>query len=299
MDYSEFIRCAKFSAKCTELDADSYLHLAMNYPDALLFATALQYEAFGISVPDTAEDIQANKVVTTQAFLRDTQLVPLEAATREEIAKMLENEGSYKTIKTNKPIALYELKETSCPPEQYALICEQFSPPLHAAVLSTQLKTLLQKIGIEIEMKDFEGLPIVGYYEAETNRGYIAQNTNMFKQSAGFCQVFAEGMTECVSTSSGSIYEVEALGLLSTLESKYNIAPSFKEETKREAIFKEASNLSSFSPERTLRAIHQRFQFSQEQLHEIGKEFVLAPQQAVSINKPLAEEINASFMKDL
>lgn len=290
----------QFKAQFYRYSLRNTMAIKSQNPYATFVDSFLGWRKKGYSVLRGEKGIYIWTPVIQKSFFRSKEepSVSVSKATLEEKQKIAREEIPVKEKLTFRLGSVFDISQTTCPPEDYPQIYSMGYPDVEHKNLYELLRQFAQKSGFEVNVNNVHSIGLGGFYRPATDEIVLSDKLNDTRQLSVLCHELAHGLMHKTSTQPEAVVEFEAEGLAIMLLTRMGLPVS--DQNKRYAsnhyrkIDREHYDMDkSFA--RMQRAYNFVIEGFERELTALAPEETISHKQAMESQRRITE----NFIKDL
>ncbi len=153
--------------------------------------------------------------VTLKTFFRSKEepSVSVSKATMEEKQKIAREEIPVKEKLTFRLGSVFDISQTTCPPEDYPRIYSMGYPDVEHKNLYELICQFAEKSGFDVRVDNVHSIGLGGFYRPGTDEIVLSDKLNDTRKLSVLCHELAHGLMHKTSTQPKEVVEFEAEGL--------------------------------------------------------------------------------------
>ena len=224
-----------FKAQFYQYSPNNALLIHMQNPHATFVASFTKWKDMGYSLKKGAKHMKISRPIEIAKFPREvngkTTMVDVKNANAEEKAKIANGEIEVKKIKKFVPHQVFDISQTTCPPEDYPKIFSRGYENIEQAQLYECIKEYAKDSGFSVVEEDMSSISLNGYYMRDDDSIHINSTLQDSKKLETIAHELAHGVLHKTSTQPTEIKEFEAESFGTMLKRKLGFPVS--DESKR------------------------------------------------------------------
>ena len=224
-----------FKAQFYQYSPNNALLIHLQNPHATFVASFTKWKDMGYSLKKGAKHMKISRPIESAKFPRDvngkTKMIDVKNATAEEKSKIANGEIKVEKVKKFVPHQVFDISQTTCPPEDYPKIYSMGVPDIEKAQLYECIAEYAKDSGFSVTEEDMSSISLNGYYKPSDDSIHINSLLQDSKKLETMAHELAHGVLHKTTTQPTEIAEFEAESFGTMLQRKLGIPVS--EDSKR------------------------------------------------------------------
>lgn len=224
-----------FKTQFYQYSLNNTLLIHLQNPHATFVASFTKWKSMGYSIKKGAKHMKISRPIEIAKFPRDangkTKMIDVKNANAEEKAKIANGEIKVEKVKKFVPHQVFDISQTTCPPEDYPKIYSMGVPDIEKAQLYECIAEYAKDCGFSVAEEDMSSISLNGYYKPSDDSIHINSLLQDSKKLETMAHELAHGVLHKTTTQPTEIAEFEAESFGTMLQRKLGIPVS--EDSKR------------------------------------------------------------------
>lgn len=224
-----------FKTQFYQYSLNNTLLIHLQNPHATFVASFTKWKSMGYSIKKGAKHMKISRPIEIAKFPRDangkTKKIDVKNANAEEKAKIANGEIKVEKVKKFVPHQVFDISQTTCPPEDYPKIYSMGVPDIEKAQLYECIAEYAKDCGFSVAEEDMSSISLNGYYKPSDDSIHINSLLQDSKKLETMAHELAHGVLHKTTTQPTEIAEFEAESFGIMLQRKLGIPVS--EDSKR------------------------------------------------------------------
>lgn len=237
-----------FKTQFYQYSLNNTLLIHLQNPHATFVASFTKWKSMGYSIKKGAKHMKISRPIEIAKFPRDvngkTKMIDVKNANAEEKAKIANGEIKVEKVTKFVPHQVFDISQTTCPPEDYPKIYSMGVPDIEKAQLYECIAEYAKDCGFSVAEEDMSSISLNGYYKPSDDSIHINSLLQDSKKLETMVHELAHGVLHKTTTQPTEIVEFEAESFGTMLQRKLGIPVS--EDSKRyiKNYFEKSSSLT-------------------------------------------------------
>ncbi len=237
-----------FKTQFYQYSLNNTLLIHLQNPHATFVASFTKWKSMGYSIKKGAKHMKISRPIESAKFPRDvngkTKMIDVKNANAEEKAKIASGEIKVEKVTKFVPHQVFDISQTTCPPEDYPKIYSMGVPDIEKAQLYECIAEYAKDSGFSVTEEDMSSISLNGYYKPSDDSIHINSLLQDSKKLETMAHELAHGVLHKTTTQPTEIVEFEAESFGTMLQRKLGIPVS--EDSKRyiKNYFEKSSSLT-------------------------------------------------------
>lgn len=224
-----------FKTQFYQYSLNNTLLIHLQNPHATFVASFTKWKSMGYSIKKGAKHMKISRPIEIAKFPREvngkTKMIDVKNANTEEKAKIASGEIKVEKVKKFVPHRVFDISQTTCPPEDYPKIYSMGVPDIEKAQLYECIAEYAKDSGFSVTEEDMSSISLNGYYKPSDDSIHINSLLQDSKKLETMAHELAHGVLHKTTTQPTEIAEFEAESFGTMLQRKLGIPVS--EDSKR------------------------------------------------------------------
>ncbi len=224
-----------FKTQFYQYSLNNTLLIHLQNPHATFVASFTKWKSMGYSIKKGAKHMKISRPIEIAKFPRDvngkTKMIDVKNANAEEKAKIANGEIKVEKVTKFVPHQVFDISQTTCPPEDYPKIYSMGVPDIEKAQLYECIAEYAKDCGFSVAEEDMSSISLNGYYKPSDDSIHINSLLQDSKKLETMAHELAHGVLHKTTTQPTEIAEFEAESFGTMLQRKLGIPVS--EDSKR------------------------------------------------------------------
>lgn len=224
-----------FKTQFYQYSLNNTLLIHLQNPHATFVASFTKWKSMGYSIKKGAKHMKISRPIEIAKFPREvngkTKMIDVKNANTEEKAKIASGEIKVEKVKKFVPHRVFDISQTTCPPEDYPKIYSMGVPDIEKAQLYVCIAEYAKDSGFSVTEEDMSSISLNGYYKPSDDSIHINSLLQDSKKLETMAHELAHGVLHKTTTQPTEIAEFEAESFGTMLQRKLGIPVS--EDSKR------------------------------------------------------------------
>ena len=224
-----------FKAQFYDYSPNNTLLIHLQNPHATFVASFTKWKKMGYSIKKGEHHIKISRPIEVSKFPRDvngkTVWTDVKYATSDEKARIASGDLEIQKTKKFIPHQVFDISQTTCPPEDYPKIFSRGYESIEQAQLYECIKEYAKDCGFTVTEENMSSIALHGYYDKADDSIHINSTLNDSKKLETMAHELAHGVLHKTSTQPTEVKEFEAESFGTMLKRKLGFPVS--EESKR------------------------------------------------------------------
>lgn len=237
-----------FKAQFYQYSPNNALLIHLQNPHATFVASFTKWRDMGYSLKKGAKHMKISRPIERAKFPRDvngkTKMIDVKNANAEEKAKIANGEIKVEKVTKFVPHQVFDISQTTCPPEDYPKIYSMGVLDIEKAQLYECIAEYARDTGFSVSEEDMSSISLNGYYKPSDDSIHINSLLQDSKKLETMAHELAHGVLHKTTTQPTEIAEFEAESFATMLQRKLGFPVS--EDSKRyiKNYFEKSSSLT-------------------------------------------------------
>lgn len=224
-----------FKTQFYQYSLNNALLIHLQNPHATFVASFTKWKSMGYSIKKGAKHMKISRPIEIAKFPREvngkTKMIDVKNASSEEKAKIASGEIKVEKVTKFVPHQVFDISQTTCPPEDYPKIYSMGVPDIEKAQLYECIAEYAKDSGFSVTEEDMSSISLDGYYKPSDDSIHINSLLQDSKKLETMAHELAHGVLHKTTTQPTEIAEFEAESFGTMLQRKLGIPVS--EDSKR------------------------------------------------------------------
>lgn len=224
-----------FKTQFYQYSLNNALLIHLQNPHATFVASFTKWKSMGYSIKKGAKHMKISRPIEIAKFPREvngkTKMIDVKNASTEEKAKIASGEIKVEKVTKFVPHQVFDISQTTCPPEDYPKIYSMGVPDIEKAQLYECIAEYAKDSGFSVTEEDMSSISLDGYYKPSDDSIHINSLLQDSKKLETMVHELAHGVLHKTTTQPTEIAEFEAESFGTMLQRKLGIPVS--EDSKR------------------------------------------------------------------
>lgn len=224
-----------FKTQFYQYSLNNTLLIHLQNPHATFVASFTKWKSMGYSIKKGAKHMKISRPIEIAKFPREvngkTKMIDVKKASAEEKAKIANGEIKVEKVTKFVPHQVFDISQTTCPPEDYPKIYSMGVPDIEKAQLYECIAEYAKDSGFSVTEEDMSSISLNGYYKPSDDSIHINSLLQDSKKLETMAHELAHGVLHKTTTQPTEIAEFEAESFGTMLQRKLGIPVS--EDSKR------------------------------------------------------------------
>lgn len=216
-----------FKTQFYQYSLNNTLLIHLQNPHATFVASFTKWKSMGYSIKKDAKHMKISRPIEIAKFPREvngkTKMIDVKNASAEEKAKIANGEIKVEKVTKFVPHQVFDISQTTCPPEDYPKIYSMGVPDIEKAQLYECIAEYAKDSGFSVTEEDMSSISLDGYYKPSDDSIHINSLLQDSKKLETMAHELAHGVLHKTTTQPTEIAEFEAESFGTMLQRKLGI----------------------------------------------------------------------------